>query len=36
MAETLDASWWKSYRVFLEREFCQDVIVVRASTVTLL
>jgi hypothetical protein len=36
MAETLDASWWKSYRLQLEREFRQDEIVVRASTVTLL
>ena len=35
MAETLDASW-KSYRLQLEREFRQDDIVVRASTVTLL
>jgi hypothetical protein len=36
MAETLDASWWKSYRLQLERDFRQDEIVVRASTVTLL
>jgi hypothetical protein len=36
MAETLGASWWKSYRHHLEREFRQDEIVVRASTVTLL
>jgi hypothetical protein len=36
MAEILDASWWKSYRLQLEREFRQDEIVVRASTVTLL
>jgi hypothetical protein len=36
MAETLDASGWKSYRLHLEREFRQDEIVVRASTVTLL
>jgi hypothetical protein len=36
MAETLDASWWKSYRLQLEREFRQDEIVVRASSVTLL
>jgi hypothetical protein len=33
MAETLDASWWKSYRLQLERDFRQDEI---ASTVTLL
>jgi hypothetical protein len=36
VAETLDASWWKSYRLQLEREFRQDEIVVRASSVTLL
>jgi hypothetical protein len=36
MTETLDASWWKSYRLQLERDFRQDEIVVRASTVTLL
>jgi hypothetical protein len=36
MTETLDVSWWRSYRRQLEREFRQDEIVVRASTVTLL
>jgi hypothetical protein len=36
MAETLDASWWKSYRLQLEWEFRQDEIEVCASTVTLL
>jgi hypothetical protein len=36
MAATLDASWWKNYRLQLEREFRQDEIVVRASSVTLL
>ena len=36
MAETLDASWWRSYRLQLEREFRQDEILVRASSVTLL
>jgi hypothetical protein len=36
MAETLDASWWKSYRLQLEREFRQDEIVVRAWSDTLL
>jgi hypothetical protein len=36
MTETLDVSWWGSYRLSLEREFRQDEIVVRASTVTLL
>src|SRR3954470_21278800 len=36
MTEALDVSWWGSYRLCLEREFRQDQIVVRASTVTLL
>ena len=36
MTETLDAAWWRSYRLQLERDFRQDEIVVRASTVTLL
>ena len=36
MAEILDAAWWGSYRLHLERVFRQDEIVVRASTVTLL
>lgn len=36
MTETLDASWWRSYRLQLEWNFCQAKIVVRASTVTLL
>jgi hypothetical protein len=36
MAESLDASFWGSYRVRLEREFRQDHIVIRASPVTLL
>jgi hypothetical protein len=36
MAETLDAAWWRSYRLHLERVFRQDEIVVRASTITLL
>jgi hypothetical protein len=36
MTETLDVPWWGSYRLRLEREFRQDQIVVRASTVTLL
>jgi hypothetical protein len=36
MTETLDVSWWGSYRLNLEREFRQDEIVVGASTVTLL
>jgi hypothetical protein len=36
MTNTLDASWWGSYRLHLEREFRQDEIVVRASSITLL
>jgi hypothetical protein len=36
MTETLDVSWWRNYRRQLEREFRQNEIVVRASTVTLL
>ncbi|MEA2959522.1 MAG: hypothetical protein QOJ58_5462 [Alphaproteobacteria bacterium] len=36
MTETLDVAWWRNYRRQLEREFRQDDIVVRASTVTLL
>jgi hypothetical protein len=36
MTETLDVPWWRNYRRQLEREFRQDEIVVRASTVTLL
>jgi hypothetical protein len=36
MTEALDASWWHSYRILLERKFRQDQIVIRGSTVTLL
>src|SRR3978361_159940 len=36
MTDALDVSWWGSYRLHLEREFRQDEIVIRASTVTLL
>jgi hypothetical protein len=36
MTEALDVSWWGNYRLRLEREFRQDQIVIRASTVTLL
>jgi hypothetical protein len=36
MTEMLDVPWWRNYRRQLEREFRQDEIVVRASTVTLL
>src|SRR3954452_11998122 len=36
MTETLDASWWASYRRRLEKDFQQDQIIVRASAVTLL
>jgi hypothetical protein len=33
MAEALDRAWWRSYRMRLERDFRQDVIVMRASAV---
>ena len=36
MTEALDARWWRNYRLQLERDFRQDKIVVRASTITLL
>jgi hypothetical protein len=36
MTETLDVSWWGSYRLHLEKEFRQDEVVIRASVVTLL
>ena len=36
MTEALDVSWWGRYRLLLEREFRQDQIVIRASTVALL
>jgi hypothetical protein len=36
MTEKLDAAWWRRYRRQLEHEFRQDVIVARASAVTLL
>jgi hypothetical protein len=36
MTEALDVSWWGKYRLRLEREFRQDQILIRASTVTLL
>jgi len=33
MAEELDRAWWRAYRMRLERDFRQDVIVIRASAV---
>jgi len=36
MTKALDAGWWRNYRLQLERDFRQDEIVVRASTITLL
>jgi hypothetical protein len=36
MTEALDVSWWASYRLHLERQFRQDQILIRASTITLL
>jgi hypothetical protein len=36
MTEELDVSWWGNYRLHLERDFRQDQIVIRASTIALL
>ena len=36
MTETLDVSWWGNHRRHLEREFRQDQIMIRASTVAVL
>jgi hypothetical protein len=36
LAEELDRSFWKSYRTELERQFRQDVIIVRAQQTELL
>jgi hypothetical protein len=36
MAEDLDEGWWRAYRGELERDFRQDVIVIRAQEVRLL
>ena len=36
MTDALDADWWRSLRARLERDFRQEVIVIRASEVTLL
>nr|WP_246751919.1 hypothetical protein [Bradyrhizobium diazoefficiens] len=36
LTETLEESWWTSYRRRLEADFQQDKIMVRASAVTLL
>ena len=33
MAETLDRSWWRSFRKLLERRFEQDELVVRSQEV---
>jgi hypothetical protein len=33
MAENFEAEWWKTYRNFLEGEFRQDKIIIRAFTV---
>jgi hypothetical protein len=33
MAEDLDRTWWSAYRARLERDFRQDVVVIRASAV---
>ncbi|MEA2904310.1 MAG: hypothetical protein QOI12_1697 [Alphaproteobacteria bacterium] len=34
MTDTLDPAWWAAYRRRLERDFCQDEILIRASGVT--
>jgi hypothetical protein len=36
MTASLDAEWWKNYRMILEQDFGQEDIVVRVSSVTLL
>jgi hypothetical protein len=36
MTAKVDKRWWKQYRIGLEKEFRQDRIVVRASSITLL
>jgi hypothetical protein len=36
MAETLDTSWWRSYRHQLEERFRQEMIVIRAQAMDLL
>jgi hypothetical protein len=36
MTPTLDRRWWKNYRVRLEKAFCQDRIIVRASRICVL
>lgn len=33
MTEKLDRKWWSAYRETLEKEFAQDEIVIRASTI---
>jgi hypothetical protein len=36
MTAQLDRQWWKNYRGRLEKQFSQDRIIVRASTIDLL
>ncbi len=36
MASELDASWWRNYRLDLEKRFRQDVILIRAQQTRLL
>ena len=33
MAQEVDRAWWSAYRARLERDFRQDVIVIRASAI---
>ena len=34
LAEELDESWWSTYREQLENKFCQDEVLVWASSIT--
>jgi len=36
MTATLDRKWWTRYRARLEKQFKQDRIIVRASTIDVL
>jgi hypothetical protein len=36
MVESIDADWWKAFKVRLERELRQDEIIIRAQEIVLL
>jgi hypothetical protein len=36
MADSLDAAWWAQYRKTLEARFCQQELVIRAHSITIL